>query len=240
MYARRRADNYEMDPFTEVLQDAEQQQANLSQLLAQNSFTDESKHDFDSKLLELQETIEDLKESIESSKADPEFFKITPETIKEREDIVGNLSSQYDKLSSQWNELGSSKSLTPFKRFEGDAGGDHEAGTQNSDGVDTDTARFNAMQQQQMLREQDEHLDGVYASMQTIQHQARAMGTELEEQAFIMEDLEGELDRIGSKVGRGLKRVDHFIRSNQETASDCCIGLLIVALIVLLVLVVVV
>lgn len=240
MYASSRANNYEMDPFTEVLQDAEQQLANLSQLLTQNSFTDESKHDFDSKLLELQETIEDLKESIESSKADPEFFKITPETIKEREDIVGNLSSQYDKLSSQWNELGDSKNLTPFKRFEGDTGGDDEAGTPNSDGVDTDTARFNAMQQQQMLREQDEHLDGVYASMQTIQHQARAMGTELEEQAFIMEDLEGELDRIGSKVGRGLKRVDHFIRSNQETASDCCIGLLIVALIVLLVLVVVV
>lgn len=229
-----------MDPFTEVLQDAEQQLSNLSQVLGQGSFSEESKHDFDSKLLELQETIEDLKESIESSKADPEFFKITPETIKEREDIVGNLSSQYDKLSSQWSELGNTKNLAPFKRFEGDADGDHEADTSNTDGVDTDTARFNAMQQQQMLREQDEHLDGVYASMQTIQHQARAMGTELEEQAFIMEDLEGELDRIGSKVGRGLKRVDHFIRSNQETASDCCIGLLIVALIVLLVLVVVV
>lgn len=213
-----------MDPFTEVLADAQQQQKQLSELLKAATFTAESQSDFHNALQELYETLEDLKESIASGRADPEFFKISETTLGERESIVDALGKEYEVLEDQWKQKKQSTTSTPFTPSQ----------------EDEETAEFNAVQQQEMLREQDEHLDGVYASMQTINNQARVMGTELEEQAYIMEELEGDLDRIGNRVTHGLKRVEHVIRVNQETASNCCIGLLIVALIILLVMVVVV
>lgn len=212
-----------MDPFVEVLQDAQTQQKSLSLLLSSN-LTEDTAEDFKNGLQELRETLQDLKESIESSKADPEFFKISEETIHEREGIVDGLEEEYGKLERQWTQKKTSTTTTPFTRFE-----DQQ-----------EMEQFTQVQQQEMLREQDGHLDGVYASMQNIHAQARMMGTELEEQAFIVEELEGDMDRITGRVGRGLKRVEHVIRTNSESASNCCIGLLIVALIVLLVLVVVV
>jgi t-SNARE syntaxin family protein len=210
-----------MDPFIEVLQDAQQQCKTIAQLIRTTVVSEESTRDFENNMQELHETITDLKESIESSKSDPEFFKITQETIGERETIVNGLNKQYQEIEAQWEQKKTSTTTTPFTQ-------------------DEETAQFNQVQQQEIIREQDEHLDGVYVSMQTINQQARAMGNELEEQAFIMEELEGDLDRITGRIGRGLKRVEHVIRMNQDTASNCCIGLLIVALIVLLVMVIVV
>ncbi|CDR41120.1 CYFA0S06e02080g1_1 [Cyberlindnera fabianii] len=221
-----------MDPFIEVLEDAKQQEKDLSQFVQRTRIiTDDANANFLNNLQDLTETIEDLNESIESSRSNPEFFKISTQTLKEREGIVAGLKKASEELRSQWTQKKSSSGggvaetqasdgSNPFARYDDDP--------------DAANAQFNAYQQQEMIREQDQHLDGVYASMQTINQQARAMGTELEEQGYLMEELEGDLDRVGGKVGRGLKRVEHVIRANQERASDCCIGLLIVALIILL------
>lgn len=225
-----------MDPFVEVLEDAQHQITNLEDFLKKiTEVNDETRSDFNNNISELSETIEDLKESIESSKSDPEFFKISKSEISKREGIVQKLEESYRDLQNQWNaKSGAGKASDgsdPFVRYN-----DEEAGPSNDEGFDS----FNQMQQEQMMREQDIHLDGVYTTMQNINLQARTMGNELEEQAYIIDEVDGELDRIGGKVSRGMRQVEHVIRRNQERASDCCIGLLIVALIVLLVLVIVV
>ena len=225
-----------MDPFVEVLEDAQHQITNLEDFLKKiTEVNDETRSDFNNNISELSETIEDLKESIESSKSDPEFFKISKSEISKREGIVQKLEESYQDLQNQWNSKSGTGKATdgsdPFVRYN-----DEEAGPSNDEGFDS----FNQMQQEQMMREQDQHLDGVYTTMQNINLQARTMGNELEEQAYIIDEVDGELDRIGGKVSRGMRQVEHVIRRNQERASDCCIGLLIVALIVLLVLVIVV
>ncbi|KAH3685480.1 hypothetical protein WICPIJ_003548 [Wickerhamomyces pijperi] len=75
--------------------------------------------------------------------------------------------------------------------------------------------------------------------MQTINQQAFAMGQELEEQAYIIDELDGDLERVGGKVGGALKKIEYVLRKNEERGKDCCIGVLIVALIVLLVMIII-
>lgn len=217
-----------MDPFNEVLADAQHQQQSLSDFLSKLSkITNENSIDFQNNLQELHETIQDLKESVESTRENPESFGLSSTEIATRADIVTKLEDSYLNLQNQWESKQNKGPSNAFKRFE-----DQESIPEQQ--------LHSQHLQQELIREQDQHLDGVYTSMQNINQQARVMGTELEQQAYIMEDLEADLDRVGTKVGRGLKRVEHVIRANQERASDCCIGLLIVALIVLLVLVVIV
>lgn len=237
-----------MDPFVEVLEDAQHQITTLEEFLNRiTQVNDETRSDFNNNCSELNETIEDLKESIESSKSDPEFFQISESEISRREAIVQKLEESYRDLQNQWSaKNGSNKDSdgnNPFARYdEGEEGGNTSGGDPaKAAGVDEEEFNsFNQMQQEQMMREQDQHLDGVYTTMQNINLQARAMGNELEEQAYIIDEVDGELDRVGGKVSRGMRQVEHVIRRNQERASDCCIGLLIVALIILLVLVIVV
>lgn len=233
-----------MDPFVEVLEDAQHQITNLEEFLRKiTEVNDEGRSDFNNNISELSETIEDLKESIQSSKDDPEFFKISKAEISKRETIVQGLEASYRNLQNQWSAKTGGSNATdgsnPFVRYDGgeEAGaGASGAAQEGDDGYN----KYNQMQQEEMIREQDQHLDGVYATMQNINLQARTMGNELEEQAYIIDEVDGELDRVGSKVSRGMRQVEHVIRKNQERASDCCIGILIVALIVLLVLVIVV
>lgn len=231
-----------MDPFVEVLEDAQHQITNLEEFLKKiTEVNDENRSDFNNNISELSETIEDLKESIQSSKDDPEFFKISNAEINKRETIVQGLETSYRNLQNQWSAKRGGSTATdgsnPFARYDGEEG---EVGGAGAGDEDNGYNKYNQMQQEEMMREQDQHLDGVYATMQNINLQARTMGNELEEQAYIIDEVDGELDRVGSKVSRGMRQVEHVIRRNQERASDCCIGILIVALIVLLVMVIIV
>ncbi|KAH3678442.1 hypothetical protein WICMUC_001459 [Wickerhamomyces mucosus] len=223
-----------MDPFTEVQQDAEQQQKNIQSFLSKHSvISKDTEADFTNNMQELQETIKDLEDSIRQIEKNPDFFKISPVEISKRHQIVSKLNEEYHSLQSQWDSKANNTPSNPFKRY-GEEDSDDKFDIDEESNVG-----FNEYQQQEILREQDQHLDGVYVSMQTINEQARAMGNELEEQAFIIDDLDQDIDRVGGKIQRGMKRVEYVIRKNQERASDCCIGLLIVALIVLLVMVIV-
>ncbi|CCH43977.1 Syntaxin-6 [Wickerhamomyces ciferrii] len=227
-----------MDPFVEVLEDAQHQITNLEEFLKKITIVNENnRSDFNNNISELEETISDLKESIQSSKEDPEFFQISNTEINKRESIVKKLEDSIQQLQLQWSSK-NGNSNNPFIRYdETDENG--KSGEANGV-VDEDYNKFSQLQQEEMMREQDDQLDGVYTTMQNINLQARTMGEELEDQAYIIDEVDSELDRVGGKLGRGMRQVEHVIRKNQERAGDCCIGVLIVALIVLLVLVIVV
>lgn len=224
-----------MDPFVEVQQDAEHQLNNLKQFLGKlTTITTGSEQDFNNNLHELEETIQDLKESIESSKENPEFFKLSESDIKSREKIVSELDANLGQLEAEW----SNKTGKAAEQDNGEQGLDSMGNNpfQRMDEVE----EYTQMQQQEIMREQDQHLDGVYNTMQNINQQARAIGNELEDQAFIIDELDGEFDRVSSRLGRGMKRLEFIYEKNKERANDCCIGILIVVLIVLLLLVIIV
>lgn len=243
-----------MDPFTEVQQDAQSQlqtlQTHLSKLQTTNAtpsskITQDAKADFINNLTELRETINDLEDSVKQVELNPSFFGVSQSDIKARYDTVSALRTSYENLQRQWETIISSSSSNintntntnttrPFQRYEG--GDTEDRGAQ----IASDESKLaHQYQQSQILQEQDTHLDSVYNSMQTINQQAHAMGQELEEQAYIIDELDGDLERVGGKVGGALKKIEYVLRKNEERGKDCCIGVLIVVLIVLLVMIII-
>lgn len=94
----------------------------------------------------------------------------------------------------------------------------------------------NNLLQEQMMEEQDQHLDTIHQTMQNLHLQASTMGQELEDQGMLLEEMDGGVDNVMSKLSRGRRQLEWVYEKNKEKYNDCCIGLLIVALIVLLVL----
>lgn len=103
-------------------------------------------------------------------------------------------------------------------------------------GGDGQYAELEHRQQERMLREQDTHLDGVFHTVGNLRRQADDMGRELEEQSGMLDVVDTMADRVGGRLQSGMKRLKHVARSNEDTLSSCCIGVLILALIILLVL----
>jgi uncharacterized protein YijF (DUF1287 family) len=95
---------------------------------------------------------------------------------------------------------------------------------------------FEQQEQQRIMNDQDQQLDGVFRTVGNLRQQADEMGRELEEQAEILEQVDSAADRVGGKLQTGLQKVGWVMRNNEDTMSSCCIGVLIVVLIILLVL----
>ncbi|ODQ78219.1 hypothetical protein BABINDRAFT_168408 [Babjeviella inositovora NRRL Y-12698] len=237
-----------MDPFNEVQLDAQSQLTHLSKFIKAASAVDRNVAiDFDNHVSELQETLVDLNESIEIAAKNPTDFGLTQKKINERLKIVHTLEAQFVLLKDEWADKVApkrkiqqqpvtsmnnriSQEANPFMRFD-------EFESNKAQG---DSSVYTGFQEQELIQEQDEQLDSVFSTMQSLNQQARTMGEELAEQGVMLEDLEENMDRVGNKLSRGMKRIDHFMEKNRERATDCCIILLAVALTVLLVLLVVV
>ncbi len=97
-------------------------------------------------------------------------------------------------------------------------------------------AQFERDQQQVMMREQDEQLDGVFQTVGSLRRQADDMGRELEEQAEMLEVVDQLADRVGGRLQTGMDKLKYVMRHNEDRMSSCCIGVLIVVLVILLIL----
>ena len=106
----------------------------------------------------------------------------------------------------------------------------------DGEGDDDNYAEFEQRQQVQMMREQDEHLDGVFQTVGNLRRQADDMGRELEEQREMLEVVDTLADRVGGRLQTGVAKLQYVIRKNEDRWSSCCIAVLIMVLIILLVL----
>lgn len=102
--------------------------------------------------------------------------------------------------------------------------------------ADDYAAEFEREQQAMMMREQDEHLDGVFQTVGNLRRQADDMGRELEEQREMLEVVDQLADRVGGRLQTGMEKLRYVMRRNEDRLSSCCIGVLIVVLIILLIL----
>jgi member of the syntaxin family of t-SNAREs len=105
-----------------------------------------------------------------------------------------------------------------------------------ADGDDDEYAAFEQQQQVEMMREQDQHLDGVFQTVGNLRRQADDMGRELEEQREMLEVVDSVADRVGGRLQTGMSKLQHVMRRNEDRMSSCCIAVLITVLIILLVL----
>lgn len=102
--------------------------------------------------------------------------------------------------------------------------------------VNDQNMKFNELEHS-MMEEQDEQLDNIAKTMQTLNKQANMMTMELEDHMELMGDLENDMDVAGDKIGESSNRLDWIYKTNKLVGyNDCFISLLIVVLIIMLVL----
>lgn len=87
----------------------------------------------------------------------------------------------------------------------------------------------------QVLRDQDEQLDTLSASVGRQRVLGIQMGDELEEQNELLEDVESGVDTHTSTLGRARKRLGTVARKSRDNWSWVTIGILIVILVLLIV-----
>lgn len=229
-----------MDPFNEVHSDCWEQVHNLEALLSKTTAVNEnSEADFTYSFQDLKETISDLSQAVSISEQNPSQFNLGPEDIRQRKKYLTELEQKLALLEGEWkkklaNVPRSREITTMSNRISQDL--DEDDRLTDDGGLDS---QFDKFQQQEYIQQQDFQLDSIHKTMQLLNQQAVIMGSELEDQGYMLEDLDQEMDSTSNKLQRGLKRVSYVIEKNKERASDWCIGILVVVLIVLLVLLIV-
>lgn len=228
-----------MDPFNEVEEDSWSQVKAIQKFINEtNQITEESKIDFTNNYQELEETLEDLKQAVHISETNPEQFELSSSDIADRKQILHKLSTTIKNLERDWNDkIHNPKKLREITTMSNRISQDDDNGPFGDENrIDRE---FNQYQQQEMINSQDLQLDSLHRTMQNLNQQATMMGSELEDQTYMLEDLDQEMDVVGNKLQRGMRRVRWVLENNKGGASDWCIGILVVALIILLILLIV-
>ncbi|KAK3378552.1 syntaxin 6 [Podospora didyma] len=190
--------------------------------------------DLESSLASLAEDLADLVESVKAVEHNPAQYGLDAREVVRRKRLVQEVGGEIEDMRE---ELAKTVSQTAGGGRSG--GGDlpDPSAFAIADGEGEDyAAEFEQQQQIMMMREQDQHLDGVFQTVDNLRRQADDMGRELEEQREMLEVVDNLADRVGGRLQTGVEKLRYVMRRNEDRLSSCCIGVLIIVLIVLLVL----
>ncbi|KAL2262921.1 hypothetical protein VTK26DRAFT_8970 [Humicola hyalothermophila] len=206
--------------------------------------------DLESSLASLAEDLADLVESVKAVETNPSQYGLHADEVARRKRLVqevgGEVDDMREELAKATTGTGTTSGTSARRTAKATStnsdlpdpssfaipDGDGRGGDANSDYA----AEFEREQQLMMLREQDEHLDGVFQTVGNLRRQADDMGRELEEQREMLEVADQLADRVGGRLQTGMDKLRYVMRRNEDRLSSCCIGVLIVVLVILLIL----
>lgn len=223
-----------MDPFNEVKDDAWVTIHNLEDIVRRkqaNTSNIDINNDYNNNYLELQEIYQDLQQAVEISEKQPQKFQLKPQDILVRKQTLEEIKEKIKEIEDEWKNLHNHtprEITTMSNRISQDSNAENPF----------EQSSMNQFQQQELIQEQDIQLDSIHDTMRNLNQQAAMMGNELEEQGYMLDQFEDELDNVDNKLSRGVKRINRFIEQNKDRGSDWCIGILVVALCILLILVI--
>lgn len=201
-----------------------------------------ARSDLESALESLAEDLADLVESVKAVEDDPSQFGLTAHEVQRRKRLVQEIGGEVEDMR---DELRKHISSAAPRRGGGAGAGGSDLPDPNAfaiadgepgEGDEDYAAEFEQRQQQTMMREQDEHLDGVFQTVGNLRRMADDMGREMEEQMEMLEVTDTLADRVGGRLQTGMDKMKYVIRHNEDRLSSWCIGLLIMVLCILLVL----
>ena len=177
-------------------------------------------------------------ESVKAVQDDPYKYGLEIEEVSRRKRLVDEVGGEVEDMREEL--LKTISSIPAYSNPNAAGYGGEDSSMLGGDGERHDyNAEFEHEQQLVMMAEQDTQLDGVFRTVGNLRQQADDMGRELEEQAEMLEVVDGLADRVGSRLGTGMKKMGEVVRRNEDGLSSCCIALLIFVLILLLILVLV-
>ncbi|KAK5631031.1 hypothetical protein RRF57_006746 [Xylaria bambusicola] len=222
----------------------------LSSTPTQSPEVASARSDLESALSTLAEDLADLVESVRAVESDPSHYGLSTHEVSRRKKLVdevgGEIEDMREELARQTATHTSSSGPSGSSRAAAAARAaanedlpppsafalDEADSTQGDDNY----AEFEHQQQLQMMREQDQQLDGVFVTVGNLRRQADDMGRELEEQHEMLEHVDTLADRVGGRLQTGMQKLGYVMRRNEDRYSSCCIAVLITVLIILLVL----
>ncbi|KAK8141768.1 hypothetical protein G3M48_009933 [Beauveria asiatica] len=190
----------EEDPFLHVQQDVLSQLSSARPLfasylrirsLASTASSPElasARADLEAALSALAEDLSDLVASVAAVESSPAAYGLSAEEVARRKRLVQEVGGEVDDMREELQRKlaagggGGSSASDPAM-----AGG----GGQEEDSY----AEFEQQQQLEMMRDQDQHLDGVFQTVGNLRRQADDMGRELEEQHEMLEVVDSVADR---------------------------------------------
>jgi chromosome segregation ATPase len=182
--------------------------------------------DFDAAIGDIEQDIQDLEDAVAAVSGQPDKYNLTASEVERRRGFIRNTKEEVERLQA---------SIRPPKRNPfADPDEQQEYGTAE----DAEMAEQEQEYAQRIMAEQDDQLDSVFHTVGNLRMQANEMGNELSTQAEMLQEFEEAVDKSASKLKRGLKGIEVFLKRNEETKSNCCIVLLVIILLVLLVLVI--
>ncbi|KAG0344651.1 Syntaxin-10 [Podila humilis] len=196
-------------------------------------------------LANIEQDLEDLDDAVRAVIDNPQRFNLTTRESNARKQFVDQTRRKVQDMKVALEKpikIGSAQ-LDRLALLE-------DAGTSSPRGYQKPTRRENMMysntkfieqesqQQQILMQEQDQQLDGVMHTVLNMRDIASTMNQELTDQDMLLDDLDDHVDRTSGRLQKTMNRMNKFIKDNEETKSTCCIGILIIVLIILLILVI--
>ncbi|WVR04416.1 hypothetical protein IAU60_001418 [Kwoniella sp. DSM 27419] len=239
------------DPYVDVKREVEQTLSTLPDLLQSYASTPASSakytqlHEEVKSTLELLEgDAEDLAESVRVVEGMGDKWGISPGEVKRRREFVSRVRGEVENLRAKVSAGQGSRSKGKAKASDRNGSRYRDEPDDLERGVDEEedreeAKRWEAEQQQLLVRRQDDTLGVISGTLHTLASQAGLIGSEVHQQSEMLDDLGNRVDETDSRLRKVTRTMEDFIRRNEETKSGWCIGILIVILIILLLLVII-
>ncbi|KAK5827767.1 t-SNARE [Linnemannia elongata] len=215
---------------------------------AQNEELLKTKEELLQILANIEQDLEDLDDAVRAVIDNPSRFNLTTRESNARKQFVDQTRRKVQDMKTKLEQpikIGNAQ-LDRLALLEDTTGGSSSPrGYQKPsrrENMMYSNAKFveqEAQQQQMLMQEQDQQLDGVMHTVLNMREIASTMNDELADQSILLDDLDEHVDRTAGSLQKAMKRMNHFIKQNEETKSSCCIGILIMVLIILLILIIV-
>ncbi len=179
----------------------------------------EARQELEGTLTDLTADLQDLVESVRAVEGDPARYGLTVQEVGRRRKLVDDVAREVEDMHKQLNHTVQSADAQrraslahpdSFHHAEDDE--DPLAGHGEND---DEYGAWEEQRQMEIMHEQDEALDGVFQTVGNLHQQADTMGRELEEQAELLDETDQIVDRVGGKLGQGLKKIRYVIEKNE-------------------------
>ncbi|KAF9447758.1 snare protein TLG1/Syntaxin [Macrolepiota fuliginosa MF-IS2] len=230
-----------IDPYHAVQQEIQTSLQNADQLLSsyrriRNMARDDSEeltyagNELKATLTTLEADLEDLEESVkivESTGA--RTFGLGAAEVAKRRKYVGHVRKEIENMRTELSAANSGLRTQPQH-----GSTPTYPPSPHSTTPDDDQAAWAREEQQMMMRQQDQTMESISGTLNTLAQQANLMGQEIGEHNEMLDDLERNVDHTDNKLGGAMRRMRKLIRDGEEKGSGYCIIFLIVVLLALL------
>ncbi len=206
--------------FKKIISEQEEKSKNLSGKLTKYKDTIKSgvntisfENEIEKEILSLKEAYSELENAYSNRNAPSQ---IAPQELDRRQKQIKTLDIRINELEKNYEELKSEK-----YRYKGTGMDDEYVLTDDMKNMDNQ----GLMQlQQKKLKEQDAQLDDIYLDAKKGTVLAKEAGKILEEQNKQLDELQNDMDKLDSRLQRGIKRFKDYAAKQ----SGCCITFILI------------